>query len=359
MLPALQAREVAHRSLPSPRAFLHRLAARPLALSNHRIFPVSANPFHALELDLSLRRFLLAVGDAGTVQVLDTADGPEAKAARGAILMAKHGEGTVRTCGWHTEDCGMFVTGSTDGTACLWDAEAGRVASTLNVRGALTGTCFAGGATLVAVTFSPPHASHPPQLRLWDVRQGPIAAHTFVLPAQATALLAPPHASFLVVGSAQGHLLYVDPRRPSALGEFSEVARESGPVHAHDKALLRIAASPDTRFIASAAADQSVKLWSCPPHCRLQRVVYEGARAPLGITEGSLVAGAGSSLAQYDLLSGRVLARLNGHLGQVLCLAAHPLEPLAFSAARDGTLLAWHPAAANRHYLPSTALRDD
>lgn len=361
MLPALQAREVALRGLPSPASFLSRLAARPFALSNHRLFHAPATTVNALELDLSAHRFLLSVGDAGAVQIYDTAEGPDATQPRNPMLVLRHGAGDLAArCGaWHAEDCGLFVTGGADGGVWLWDAERAAPAAKLDVRGAVSGTCFVGPA-VVAVAFAAPHASHAPQVRLWDVRQGPIAAHTFVLPAHATAVHAPRHAPFLVVGTAHGHLLSLDPRRPQPLVAFSESGRESGPALAHDKAVLAVASSPDARFLVSAAADHTVRLWSAPPLCRLQRVVYEGARAPLAVTAGgSLVAGAGAALVQCDLLTGRLIARLAAHLAPVHAVAAHPQEPLVLSAARDQTLLAWHPAAANRHFLPPAALARD
>ena len=360
MLPALLAREVALRSLPSPVSFLSRLTSRPFALSNHRLFSVPASAVHALHLDLAQHRFLLTLGEGGVAQIFDTAEGPDFTQSRLPLLSVRHGTGeaAVRAGGWHTEDCGLFVTGSMDGSVWLWDTERAQVAAKLNVKGAVSGACFAGSAALVAVAFAPPHASHAPQLRLWDVRQGSIAAHTFILPAQPTALLAPAHAPFLLCGTALGHLLYLDPRRPLPVVAFSDSGHESGPAHAHDKAVLSIAASPDARFVVSAAADHTVRLWSAPPLCRLQRVVYDNVCAPVAITGGgSLVGGTtGAALLQCDLLSGRLVTRLKGHLGAVQALAAHPLEGLAFSAARDGTLLVWHPAAENRHYIPPALL---
>lgn len=103
----------------------------------------------------------------------------------------------------------------------------------------------------------------------------------------------------------------------------------------------------------SAASDRTVRLWSSPPLCQLQRVVYDNAAAPIAVAAGSvLIAASGSALLQCDLHTGRMLSRMPGHLGAVQCVAAHRHEPLAFSAASDGTLLTWHPASANRHYLP-------
>jgi hypothetical protein len=89
-------------------------------------------------------------------------------------------------------------------------------------------------------------------------------------------------------------------------------------------------------------------------------VVYtEGAHAPvaLGHNNSLFAAGARAGIVQCELLSGRLLTLLNGHLGAVQALAAHPREPLLFSAARDATLLAWHPQSANRHYTPLVVLQ--
>lgn len=231
MLPALLAREVALRSLPSPHGFLVRVASRPFVLSNHRLFQPTASPLWTLQLDVAFNRYLLGGGVGGCVEIYDTAEGPDYSVMRSPVLKARHGEGdvVVRTAGWHAEDCGVFITGGTDGNVLLWDAENARVATKLHVRGAVSGACFAGSAALIAVAFAAPHASQPPQLRLWDVRQGGIAAHTFVLPAQPTALLAPAHAPFLVAGTALGHLLSLDPRSPLPIAPFSDQSPDSGP----------------------------------------------------------------------------------------------------------------------------------
>lgn len=231
MLPALLAREVGLRAIPSTQAFISSLTARPFALSNHLLFQDSAHVLHALQLDLALNRYLLGGGAGGTVLVYDTAEGPDVSQPRAPIVRAVHGssETVVRSVAWHAEDCGLFVTGASDGTVWLWDAERCCAAAKLSVRGAVSGTCFAIGAAVIAVAFASPHPSQPPQLRLWDVRQGPIAAHTFTLPAQPTALLAPSHAPFLLVGTASGHLLSLDPRRPLLPLAFSETGVHSGP----------------------------------------------------------------------------------------------------------------------------------
>ena len=288
MLLALQARELGARLRPTatrglsacPLAVLRHALQASLVLSNHLTVAPPPGLTRLLAIDHSVCRFLLCGSSEGLLSVYNLdQEHASAPTTLAPALCVTHGAGgaAVTALGWYGPDPGLFVSGGADGALQAWDAERRACATRLQVRGAVTGAGFLADSPVVAVAFTPPRPADAPLVRLWDLRLG-AAVHSFSLPAAPSALLVPPRSSLLGVGTAAGHLILLDPRRPAPARVFSGSpagAGASGVEVAHHGAVTALAAADGERSLLSLGEDRRLRLWSSASGAD-QLVAYPG-----------------------------------------------------------------------------------
>lgn len=133
----------------------------------------------------------------------------------------------------------------------------------------------------------------------------------------------------LLVG-ALGFLSAPNPRRVSGQTDKPELILQNG----HSERSDGLAFSPDSRYLATASTDSTIRIWDATTGNELRVLAgHTGAARTVSFSaDGKLLAsgGADGKVKIWDAITGRELADLAGHKGRI--------NALAFS--RDGKLLA-------------------
>lgn len=122
----------------------------------------------------------------------------------------------------------------------------------------------------------------------------------------------------------------------------------------HSDTIWGMAASPDGRWLATAAHDGSVKLWDAQKYSLLRSWQTPGELAwcVAFSSDGRYLAAGGSDehtgvVRVWEVESGRERCRWSGHRSLVRALAFHPQHPWLVSCATDGAIRVWD-AEANQ-----------
>jgi WD40 repeat protein/DNA-binding SARP family transcriptional activator len=286
----------------------------------------------------------------------------------------------------------LLATGSSDHTARLWELPTGRVLTTLTGHSEwVSGVAFHPQGESLAT------CSRDLQLRLWDLQRGEtryvMQGHNDFLHALAFA----PDGATLASGgddqtvrlwqtrtgnalqTLQGYTFWMRaiafssaPSGQASTFAYAGIDRviylhplglkdglpidQTGPCHqlrGHTLLIITLAFSPDGRYLVSAGADQTVRVWatpdwangakeSSPPLQTLSghtRIISAVAFSP----DGTLVASAGEdrTLRIWDWRSGHLRFVLHGHSGGINRVVFHPNGQLLASGSGDRTIRLW------------------
>ena len=224
-----------------------------------------------------------------------------------------------------------LATGSTDGTARLWDVATGRELRVLKGHfGSVRSVAFSPDGRTLAT------GSDDKAARLWDVATGRVLR------------LLEGH-SFWVMSVA----FSLDGRTLATTGSFDTTARlwdvatgrELQVLEAHSSWVTSVAFSPDGRTLATGSLDDTARLWDVATGREL-RVLEEHSNdinsvafSPDGRT---LATGSDDTTARlWDIATGRELPVLEGHSDNVTSVAFSPDGRTLATGSKDDTARLW------------------
>ncbi len=288
---------------------------------------------------------IVTAGDDGVIRVWD--------AASLKWIREIHGHTKPVYSVAFSADGTMLASASLDGTVRIWDGQTFAPVQTFSA------VDDKGQVAQYGVAFEP--VSNPEYVDsvggdgnvwIWDVHKHALAkkmpSHTGLGVATAGSLSfapAPNDSGTFATANWDGTIRFFDTGRTDTIPAFPGKA-------------LRLAYSPDGKWVASAGADTSVnsmgvKLWNSATHALFRAIpAHRGHAASVAWSrDGTRLASGGgfrdTSVSLWDPQSGNLLKVFIGHTADVEAVAFHPNGKWLVSASEDGTMKLWDIASAS------------
>jgi len=246
------------------------------------------------------------------------------------------GHSSVVMAAAFSPDGSRIISGSSDNTLKLWDAESGNCLLTLSGHSDYVNTA----------AFSPDGSriisgSKDNTLKLWDAASGnclmTLSGHSNGVRAAAFS----PDGSRIISGSKDNTLKLWDAASGNCLMTLS----------GHSNGVRAAAFSPDGSRIISGSSDNTLKLWDAASgNCLMTLSGHSnGVRAAAFSPDGSRIISGSSdnTLKLWDAASGNCLMTLSGHSKGVWATAFSPDGSRIISGSYDNTLKLWDAASGN------------
>jgi WD40 repeat protein len=248
----------------------------------------------------------------------------------------------------YSGDGKMLATGSTDGTARVWDPSTGKLLLCLDAstQGSVRSVSMRGDGQMLAT------GGDDRIVRLWDMQTGRLLGQLARQGDSISCVAFSPDGQFLAVAT------------DISFGKIVVWEVASGRVHRTFKApgdcrVLCVAFSPDGRILAASGG----RWWAAPEgkawlqlydaHAGKERLALQGHRELVpGVAssrDGRLLASASwdRTVKLWSTATGKEIRTLQGHSNRVESVAFHPNGKKLASGSEDGTLKAWDLASAS------------
>ena len=245
-----------------------------------------------------------------------------------------HGHDNTVSSVMFSPDGKCIVSGSSDQTIRLWDAETGEL-----LRPPLKGHEDA----VLCVVFSPDgkqilSGSHDQTIRLWDAETGelvqpPLQGHEDGVLSVAFS----PDGKWIVSGSDDKTIRVWN----SETGKLLQP-----PLKGHEGWVSSVAFSPDGRFIVSGSQDKTIRLWDAKTGELLQPPLEGHMGQVLSVVfsvDGKhIVSGShDQTIGLWNAKTGELVRLLEGHEGPVASVAFSPNGKCVVSGSNDKTIRLW------------------
>jgi WD40 repeat protein len=226
-------------------------------------------------------------------------------------------------------DGGLVLTGSTDGTARIWDRDSGRERCRLQLDGLITSAAFSPDGKLVLLGCGDRTA------RLWDWEHAQELARLQGHTNRVRSVAFSPDGTLILTGSAD---------KTARLWE-RQTMQELACLRGHSDFVTGVAFSPDGEQIATSSADKTARLWERQSAREL--VCLEGHTAQiLGVAfspDGKLIlTGSADKTARvWDWQNARELACLQGSTGEIWCVTFSTDGRSVMTGSEDGIIRLW------------------
>ncbi|KAH8826001.1 hypothetical protein DL96DRAFT_1817400 [Flagelloscypha sp. PMI_526] len=224
-----------------------------------------------------------------------------------------------------------IVSGCVDGTICIWDVELGRQVQQLN-----------GHTSCVpCVVFSPDmtrivSGSFDASIRIWDVKAGKqlrrLDGHTY----HVQGVVLSPDGKLIVSGSGDTTIRIWD----------ADSGKQLQQLQGHKGSVLSVAFSTDGKRIASGSVDATIRIWDAKLGKQLWKL--KGHASNVNSVTFSpdcehILSGSDDATARiWSVSSGKELQQLTGHTSSVQCVSSSPAGTQIASGSDDKTVRLWN-----------------
>ena len=226
----------------------------------------------------------------------------------------------------------LLASGSNDGSLKLWDVDSGKLRWSNKDANDVNRLSFSPDGRVLA------GAVNNSRIYLWDAATGTLL-QSLPQPGSVAAVVWSPDGTLLASGDVKGDI------ELWALKPM-ESARHLQTLKGHTNCADGLAFAPDSRSLASASWDGTVKLWESVSGRLLQTLTGHNDRvgrvawSPDGTTIAS--GSADQTILLWNLEQGRYQAALKGHGSHIYEIAFTPDGQSLLSSSRDGCLRVWN-----------------
>ena len=267
---------------------------------------------------------------AAAVRTGSTASVQQAAAAPETLLLgqlAGHRGGTIALD--YSDDGRILVSAGADGTLKVWAAANGALQRTIDV-----GPSRVTSLALTGRTAATGHADG--RIAVWDLDRG-----------ERVALMRRNEASIWSLSFAGSPTRLLASSHDWSVSLWN-TAQPVAPMHVfegHESAAQAVAFSPRSSFVASGAADKTVRLWNAASlsHVRTYRGHKDFVTAVAFAPDGRVLASAAldGTVRLWSTASSRHMRTLNAHRGRISGLAFSPTGELLATGGDDGAVRIW------------------
>lgn len=359
----------------------HKTSSRAMSIqlsSDKNMQQVFNSGVNSLDLETQTNRFLIAGSSESKIAIYDIYT--ESKETNGSTCRAvasldKSSDGahqfSIETVQWYPRDNGMFVTSSMDKSVKVWDSNTLQVAEEFSFSFGINChhmSAIARKHCLVAV------ACDASKIFLCDLKSG---SSSHVLKGHKKSVVSVCWSTrsehVLASGSSDNRILLWDVRKASScMASLDQhngkgIAISNSSTTAHNGHINGLTFSSDGLHLLSYGTDDSLRLWdvfstenSLVNYGRVYNLGRKHVQLAVsnGLSQDLVFVPSDNNIIVFELYTGKRLAKLVGHYGNVNCCYYDKHFQELYSGGVDTHLLLWSPYGITEQRIESQSIVD-